>query len=109
MGVHRLEARAVAENARGNRALEKLGARGEAVLRKAFGREYTQFLWAILAEEWPPKLTPPTRFEEAKLKRQVADAIARTLFPIRKCQSTDTRARPFPFFLTDNDKSSKDE
>jgi ribosomal-protein-alanine N-acetyltransferase len=97
IGVHRLEARAVTENKRGNRVLEKLGARGEAILHKAFGREYTQFLWAILAEEWKPGTPPPpTPFDAAKLKRQIQVAIARTAFPARKPRSLAT---PFPFFL----------
>jgi ribosomal-protein-alanine N-acetyltransferase len=99
IGVHRLEARAVVENGRGNRALEKLGAQGEAVLRKSFGHDSTQFLWAILAESWPPNLKSPTRFEEARLKRQIANAIAATaLSP--KARPSESPARPFPFFLT---------
>lgn len=95
--VHRLEARAVTENKRGNRVLEKLGARGEAVLHKSFGREYTQFLWAILADEWKPGVPPPlSPFDEAKLKRQIQTAIAITPFPKRKPR---TLTAPFPFFL----------
>jgi RimJ/RimL family protein N-acetyltransferase len=54
LGVHRLEARSVVENTRGNRALEKLGARGEAVLRKAFNRTSTQFLWSMVSDDWTP-------------------------------------------------------
>ncbi len=95
--VHRLEARAVTENRRGNRVLEKLGARGEAVLHKSFDREYTQFLWAILAEEWKPGTPPPlTPFDAAKLKRRIHAAIAHTPFPARNPRSFAT---PFPFFL----------
>jgi RimJ/RimL family protein N-acetyltransferase len=55
LGVHRLEARAAAVNARGNGALQKLGARREAVLRKSFsrnGRDLDQALWSILEEDW---------------------------------------------------------
>jgi len=51
VGVHRLEARAAVENARGNGALRKLGAVQEGVLRKSFlrgGRYLDQALWAIL-------------------------------------------------------------
>lgn len=55
LGMIRLEARAAADNARGNRALEKIGALPEGVLRKAFmaGGEYRDHvLWAILADDW---------------------------------------------------------
>lgn len=55
LGVHRLEARAVVRNARGNAALRKLGAVQEGVLRQAFFRngEYMdQVLWTLLADDW---------------------------------------------------------
>ena len=53
--VHRLEARAVTSNDRGNGALAKLGARGEAVLRRGLvcdGARQDQFLWTLIADEW---------------------------------------------------------
>jgi len=101
MGVHRLEARAVDKNGRGNRALEKLGARGEAVMRNAFGQQDTQFLWAILAEEWRPPVDPPqTPFDAARVKRQIAQAIASTrVYPTKRPKTPGEE--PFPFFLTD--------
>jgi RimJ/RimL family protein N-acetyltransferase len=102
MGVHRLEARAVVQNGRGNGALQKLGAKGEAVLRKAFNREYSQFLWAIVADEWTaPQSTPRTAFDEAKVKLQIERAIAQQPRPAAKPRSRRRPARPFPFFLTD--------
>jgi hypothetical protein len=106
MGVHRLEARAVDKNGRGNRALEKLGARGEAVMRNAFSQQYTQFLWAILADEWRRPIAPPqTPFDAAKMKRQIAQAIASTrAYPARRPKTTGED--PYPFFLTDPDPSS---
>jgi ribosomal-protein-alanine N-acetyltransferase len=55
VGAHRLEARAVLKNNRGNGALRKLGAVQEGVLPRSFLRngEYVdQALWTILAEEW---------------------------------------------------------
>jgi ribosomal-protein-alanine N-acetyltransferase len=55
IGIDRLEARAAVQNARGNGALRKLGARPEAVLRRSFvrnGQSVDQQLWAILAEDW---------------------------------------------------------
>lgn len=55
LGVHRLEARSVAMNGRGNGALLKLGAVQEGVLRRAFLRDAAyvdQVLWSILDEDW---------------------------------------------------------
>jgi len=107
IGVHRLEARAVIENGRGNRALEKLGAKGEAVLRKSFGRDYSQFLWAIVAEEWqPPAAAAASAFDAAKLKRDIARAVAATPEPRAVPASLSA---PFPFFLTDAGRSSDDK
>jgi RimJ/RimL family protein N-acetyltransferase len=104
VGVHRLEARAVIENGRGNRALEKLGARGEAVLRKSFGKDFSQFLWAIVAEEWKPPASAAARaFDAAKLKRDIARAITATPAPK---PVTASPSSPFPFFLTDTGRSS---
>jgi RimJ/RimL family protein N-acetyltransferase len=101
IGISRLEARAVVENVRGNRALEKLGATGEAVLRRSFNRTYTQFLWALVADEWKRPQTPPrSEFDAAKLKQQIAAAVRQQqLHSERKRTSTDSP--PLPFFLTD--------
>lgn len=62
--VHRIEARAAVDNARGNAALHKLGAQREGRLRDAFWREdhyVDQFLWSILDSDWvrqqPPQLS----------------------------------------------------
>jgi RimJ/RimL family protein N-acetyltransferase len=55
LGTRRLEARASLANARGNAALQKLGAVREAILRKSFlryGELHDQALWTILADEW---------------------------------------------------------
>jgi ribosomal-protein-alanine N-acetyltransferase len=55
LGVHRLEARAVVQNGRGNGALRKLGAVHEGVLRRSFlknGEYLDQRLWTILRDEW---------------------------------------------------------
>ena len=55
ISVHRMEARCVVHNGRGNGALRKLGAVQEAVLRRSFFRngEYLdQALWTILQDEW---------------------------------------------------------
>ena len=58
IGVKRIEARAVVENSRANRALEKIGAKGEALLRKAFKHNEPQFLWAIVADDWSAPQDP---------------------------------------------------
>jgi RimJ/RimL family protein N-acetyltransferase len=63
--VHRLEARAVVENGRGNGALQKLGASCEAVLRQSFRRNSVrmdQMLWSIVRSEWIiGEVKPPAR------------------------------------------------
>ena len=55
VGVHRLEARSMASNGRGNSALRKVGAMQEGILRRSFhrnGRFYDQVLWSILKDDW---------------------------------------------------------
>jgi ribosomal-protein-alanine N-acetyltransferase len=55
LGVHRLEARSVAENVRGSAVLRKLGATPEGVLRRSFpldGVYRDHVMWSILADEW---------------------------------------------------------
>src|SRR4051812_40061940 len=55
IGVHRLEARADVANGRGNKALSKIGATQEGILRKSFlrgGKYRDQALWSILTEDW---------------------------------------------------------
>ena len=55
IGAHRMEARAVVANGRGNAALRKVGAVQEGILRKSFLRNGTyldQTLWTILDEDW---------------------------------------------------------
>lgn len=100
LGVHRLEARAVVGNARGNRVLEKLGAHSEAELRKAFNKKDPQFLWAIVAEEWrAPIATPRSVFDAMKVKRHIQARIAQQPCPT-KPRSHLSAAQPFPFFLT---------
>ena len=101
IGTTRLEARAVVENVRGNRALEKLGAKGEAVLRRSFNRSLTQFLWALVADEWkPPRAAPRSEFDAAKLKQQIAAAVRQQQIHTERKRSEKSCA-PLPFFLTD--------
>jgi ribosomal-protein-alanine N-acetyltransferase len=66
LGAHRLEARSVLANGRGNEALRKLGAVREGILRKSFlrhGEYHDQALWTLLAEEWqnPDRTSGPPR------------------------------------------------
>ena len=58
VGAHRLEARSIASNGRGNAALRKVGAMQEGILRRSFqrnGRYFDQILWSILKEDWRPQ------------------------------------------------------
>src|SRR5262245_24378134 len=65
LGVHRLEARAAVRNGRGGRALQKMGAVQEGVLRKSFkcnGEYLDQVLYAIVKDDWSASrqiATPP--------------------------------------------------
>jgi RimJ/RimL family protein N-acetyltransferase len=55
VGVHRLEARSIATNVRGNGALRKIGALQEGILRRSFqrnGRFFDQILWSIFKDDW---------------------------------------------------------
>jgi ribosomal-protein-alanine N-acetyltransferase len=55
VGTHRLEARAMAANERGNGALRKLGAQREAVLRHSMAKDgclHDEHLWAIIETDW---------------------------------------------------------
>ena len=55
MGVNRLEARAMAANERANGALQKVGARKEAVLRQSMAKNgclHDEHLWAIVETDW---------------------------------------------------------
>ena len=64
LGVHRLEARAAVRNGRGGRALQKVGAIQEGVLRKGFlcnGEYLDQVLYAIVRDDWQAsRATMPT-------------------------------------------------
>ena len=55
VGAHRLEARVLLRNGRGNGALRKLGAVQEGILRRSMrlaGEYLDQVLWSILKEDW---------------------------------------------------------
>jgi RimJ/RimL family protein N-acetyltransferase len=55
VGAHRLEARVLVQNGRGNGALRKLGAVQEGILRRSVrrgGQYVDQVLWSMLKEDW---------------------------------------------------------
>jgi RimJ/RimL family protein N-acetyltransferase len=56
LGAHRVEARVAAQNARGNRAVEKLSGVAEGLLRSSLlvadGTRHDQVLWSWLSDEW---------------------------------------------------------
>lgn len=61
IGVHRLEATAAVRNGRGNRALQKMGAVQEGVLRETFCRDghyQDEALYAILDADWRARHRP---------------------------------------------------
>jgi ribosomal-protein-alanine N-acetyltransferase len=66
VGAHRLEARSIASNGRGNAALRKVGAFQEGLLRRSFqrhGRYFDQILWSIVKDDWRqanPRALAPT-------------------------------------------------
>lgn len=64
LGMQRLEARAVAENGRGNGALRKVGAVRAGLLRGSFermGERLDQALWIITRQDWLPALRSKLR------------------------------------------------
>jgi RimJ/RimL family protein N-acetyltransferase len=100
--VHRLEARAVTQNGRGNGALQKLGAKTEGVLAKAFksGDGYVeQLLWALTAADLAERQRD--RFSGDAAKARVAEAIAgtRELFARRPPRPSPGRRHMYPFFV----------
>ena len=66
VGIHRLEARSIVSNGRGNAALRKVGAVQEGILRRSFqrdGRYFDQILWSIVKDDWRlahPRVIVPT-------------------------------------------------
>ena len=65
VGVHRLEARSIASNARANGALRKVGAYQEGFLRRSFrrnGQLLDQIMWSIVKEDWLRHQAPGPTF-----------------------------------------------
>lgn len=107
LGVQRLEARAVTSNARGNGALNKIGATGEAVLREALKREdvyLTQYLWTLRSVEWPARRSAiRQRFSAPALEQQIQEAISDVNLRLAAAAPPppSTSIRLHPFFISD--------
>src|SRR5205085_11336535 len=104
MGVHRLEARAVVDNGRGNGALQKLGARPEGELKAAFRREDTyepQLLWSLSAADLRQPAVVHDRFSfdraVAAIKKNIAEVEAQQSAPN---PSDAVPPALHPFFVT---------
>jgi len=100
--VHRLEARAVTHNGRGNGALQRIGAKTEGVLSKAFktgGGYVEQLLWALTAADLAER--PCHRFCREAAKARVAQAIAdtRELVARRGSRPAPGKRHMYPFFV----------
>ena len=103
--VNRLEARAVSQNARGQAALQKLGARPEAALSRAFrkgARRDQQLLWTLREEDWRQRPLLGRRLDAAQATEQVAQAVQQTrrLMEAETPRQVPSAARDYPFFVT---------
>ena len=107
LGADRLEARAVTSNARGNGALTKIGAKGEAILRAGLKRDnrlLTQYLWTLRSVEWHERRSAiRTRFSTATVEKEIQDAIteARQLLAATAPPAASANVPWHPFFITD--------
>ncbi|HUR89517.1 MAG TPA: GNAT family protein [Ramlibacter sp.] len=109
MQVHRLEARAVEANARGNAALQKLGAKPEGSLVRGFKRPQgydTQIMWGLTAEDWRQRPLLHQRFLASEVRAQIAAAIAGVQDSIdtAKPRAEGAASALHPFFLTGTNK-----
>jgi ribosomal-protein-alanine N-acetyltransferase len=110
MKVHRLEARAVEKNGRGNGVLQKLGAKAEGSLSRSFKRDDgydTQLLWALTADDWRQRKLVHERFSAANAQARIATAISdvhRWLDTQHKHPPSPDSSTPYPFFLTRSDE-----
>ena len=108
LGADRLEGRSVTGNLRGNAALQKIGATGEAVLRSALKRGnvlLSQYLWSLRSADWhTQRAVIHERFSPAALEDRIHAAVAEA----RRVQSAAAPAgKPtgdiphHPFFVWD--------
>jgi ribosomal-protein-serine acetyltransferase len=106
MSVHRLEARAVEGNVRGNAVLQKLGAKPEGSLQRGFRRPEgydTQIMWGLTADDWRHRPLLHQRFLASQARAQIAEAIAAVQESIDGAAPRPKGMAPLqPFFLTGN-------
>ena len=106
IGVHRLEARATVDNARGNGALQKIGARPEGELKSAFRRQDRrdrQFLWSLAAEDLRRPAAAHARFSAADAAGAIRAAVATAQHAVRARRPEAPLPEPpllHPFFVT---------
>jgi RimJ/RimL family protein N-acetyltransferase len=108
MHVHRIEARAVEANGRGNGALQKIGAKAEGSLSRAFKRDgnyLTQMMWGLTAEDWRQRPLLAGRFRASESRADIASAIAkvRHMLDSNWAGPQDTGRSGRGFFLTHSD------
>jgi len=109
LNVNRIEARATECNARGQAALQKLGARPEASLSRAFRKENrcdTQLLWTLREEDWRQRpLLQQQRVSAAEASEQIRRAVeqTRSLLAGLPRQEPPACTREHPFFITGGD------
>jgi RimJ/RimL family protein N-acetyltransferase len=105
LGVHRIEARAVCQNGRGNAVLQKLGAQPEARLEQSFckgDRQDRQFLWTLREQDWRQRPLVQERFSPLHATEHIAQAVQHVRRVLHERPRDTTRAAdPFPFFLTE--------
>jgi len=107
LGVHRLEARAVVTNGRGNGVLQKIGARPEGALASAFarnGRYDPQFLWGLHVDDWRQRTLVRQPFSVADARLQIASATRETEQRLRANPPSRSGPDPpplYPFFVVD--------
>jgi ribosomal-protein-alanine N-acetyltransferase len=104
IGVNRLEARAVINNERAIAAVQKLGARPEAALSRAFrkgSRRDPQQLWTLREDDWRQR-PRRDRVSAGEANAAIARAIEQARRPCGPAVRAD-RGQPFadyPFFIT---------
>jgi hypothetical protein len=79
LGADRLEGRSITTNLRGNAALQKIGATGEALLRSALRRGnvlLSQYLWSLRSVDWSKRRsTIHERFSTDVLEDRIRSAV----------------------------------
>jgi ribosomal-protein-alanine N-acetyltransferase len=109
MGVHRIEARAVESNGRGNGALQKIGAKAEGSLARAFKRDggyLTQMMWGLTADDWRqrPLMAAPFRASDSRAEIAAAILKVREMLEANWRGPQEPGVRPQGYFLTHSDE-----